>query len=64
KGLYKAAHKIKPNLMLFKNNLLTHLIEKIEKKAKEGKINFELTQSVRELTGMTQQIINQLGNPK
>jgi len=50
--------------MLFKNNLLTHLIEKIEKKAKEGKINFELTQSVRELTGMTQQIINQLGNPK
>jgi CheY-like chemotaxis protein/HPt (histidine-containing phosphotransfer) domain-containing protein len=61
KSLYKAAHKIKPNLMLFKNNLLTHLIEKIEKKAKDGKLNFELTQSVKELTAMTQQIVNELG---
>lgn len=60
KGLYKLAHKIKPNLKLFKNTLLTHLIEKIEKKSREGKISFEIKQLVGELAEMTNQIIEQL----
>ncbi len=64
KGLFRAAHKIKPNLKLFNNNLLTHLIEKIEKKSREGKINFELAQSVKELTEITHQIIEQLSKLK
>lgn len=64
KGLFRAAHKIKPNLKLFNNNVLTHLIEKIEKKSREGKINFELAQSVKELTEITHRIIEQLSKLK
>ncbi len=64
KGLFRAAHKIKPNLKLFNNNVLTHLIEKIEKKSREGKINFELAQSVKELTEITHGIIEQLSKFK
>ncbi len=57
KKLYKAAHKIKSSLKLFKIASITHSIEKIEKLAKENNATHELTVLVNELDEQVSYIV-------